>query len=186
MTEAEFAAAQAADQVKAVATEGQPLPTDFTLADLKKQFDTYLPFLERLRTTRSGVAAKMYLQAAQTVTATFPVPKVNLDTVVFANGVKTDVVGHSLQILTPGLYCIIGKACFSIPVSGTVNFAQVFINGVGRVPDQVHAGSTSQLDSIACSLYQLKGGEIIELHAFGNSILNSGSEDTNFLSVFRL
>ena len=187
MTEDQINQAQASGNITTVTPEVQLPPTDTTLADLKKQMNTYLPYLEKLRTGVT-VAAKIYLGASnQTITNTVPYVVVNCTYLAFASGITADLTNKRLVIQTAGTYVIYGKVDFIGASSNILYIVAIYINGSLKASPQTLSGNPPYADGQVMSIYKLNAGDYIELRvqASGNQA-TSGSEDVTYLLAFKL
>lgn len=183
MTEAEFNAAQQADQVNIIdpSQPEQPTPV-ITLEGLQKQLDTYIDKLETLR--RGLVGCKMYLNTPQSPGAASPYPTINLDTVEFAEKVKTNTTAHSMTLTVGGFYLVV----FKIDVDGSSagnSMAADVKSGSTQIgyASKLAAGST---DFVGGSfIAKFNGNETLTLGAYTSHLVLNGSAHT-FLSITKL
>ena|ERR1035437_4724994 len=166
-------------------------PADTTLADLQKQFDLYQPYLELIRRTGmpgAAICAKMYLNSAQNIGTGLPNTKVLLDKVVFANGITASLANKRIEITQAGTYLVIGHINYQGIGGSNFYYSQVLINGTDGVAQQLQSSGATQLDPIASSIYQLKGGDYIELVGRGGTTQAAGygSENGTYLLAFKL
>lgn len=184
MNEATFNLKQQSKQVEVVKP---PQPTDpdvmAILRNIKRQLDTYTPYLEALR-TGMPVIGQAQFSGSQSVTVG-SATKVALNVLVFSSQTQVDITNNRITVTKNGYYLVNATLGLGSNASDSAYQVLIYQNGASAASVKCELGIVSGGTALPITaVLKLSQGDYIEL--FGSYSAGSTAFTSASLSIIKL